>query len=68
VKPDFKLNGRDILKLHELVLRSIEDDFAGKLRNSGVRIAGANFVPPNAQKVSGLFNELVSFVNENPSN
>jgi Fic family protein len=66
VKPDYKLNGKDILKLHRLVLRSIEDDFAGRLRNSGVRIAGANFVPPNAQKVSGLFDELVNFVNENP--
>ena len=66
VKPNYKLNGKDILKLHELVLRSIEDDFAGQLRNSGVRIAGANFVPPNAQKVSGLFDELVNFVIENP--
>ncbi len=65
VKPGYQLNGKDILKLHELVLRSIEDDFAGRLRNSGVRIAGANFVPPNAQKVSGLFDELVNFVNEN---
>ncbi|MBZ9729164.1 Fic family protein [Salegentibacter sp. JZCK2] len=66
VKSSYKLNGKDILKLHELVLRSIEDDYAGRLRNSGVRIAGANFVPPNAQKVSGLFDELVTFVNENP--
>jgi len=66
VKPDYKLNGKDILKLHRLVLRSIEDDFAGRLRNSGVRIAGANFVSPNVQKVSGLFDELVNFVNENP--
>ncbi|MGW1455724.1 Fic family protein [Salegentibacter agarivorans] len=65
VKPGYQLNGKDILKLHELVLRSIEDDFAGRLRNSGVRIAGANFVPPNAQKVSGLFDDLVNFVNEN---
>ncbi len=66
VKPDYRLNGKDILKLHELVLRSIEDNFAGRLRNSGVRIAGTNFVPPNPQKVSGLFDELVGFVNENP--
>jgi Fic family protein len=60
------LSSKDILSLHELVLRSIEDDFAGRLRNSGVRIAGANFLPPNAQKVSGLLDELIQFVNTNP--
>ncbi len=58
-------SSKDILSLHELVLRSIEDDFAGRLRNSGVRIAGANFLPPNAQKVSGLLDELIQFVNTN---
>jgi len=60
------LSSKDILSLHELVLRSIEDDFAGRLRNAGVRIAGANFLPPNAQKVSGLLDELIKFVNTNP--
>ena len=59
------LSSKDILSLHELVLRSIEDDFAGRLRNAGVRIAGANFLPPNAQKVSGLLDELIEFVNTN---
>jgi len=66
LNPGYQLMGRDILKLHELVLRSIEDDYAGRLRNAGVRIAGANFVPPNAQKVSGLFDELIEYVNTNP--
>jgi len=60
------LSSKDILSLHELVLRSIEDDFAGRLRNAGVRIAGANFLPPNAQKVSDLLDELIQFVNINP--
>lgn len=36
------------------------------MRNAGVRIAGANFTPPNAQKVSSLIDELIAFVNENP--
>ncbi|MBC3759415.1 Fic family protein [Hyunsoonleella sp. SJ7] len=59
-------SAKDILSLHGLVLRSIEDDFAGRLRNAGVRISGANFVPPNARKVSGLVDELVHFVVDNP--
>lgn len=66
VNRDHLFNSKDILSLHELVLRSIEDDFAGRLRNAGVRIAGANFLPPNAQKVSGLLDELIQFVNTNP--
>jgi len=66
IDSDHLLSGKDILSLHELVLRSIEDDFAGRLRNAGVRIAGANFLPPNAQKVSGLLDELIQFVNTNP--
>jgi Fic family protein len=44
----------------------IEDDFAGRIRNGGVRITGANFVPPNATKVSDLLDELIDFINTNP--
>ena len=66
VDKNYVLSSKDILSLHGLVLRSIEDEFAGRLRNSGVRISGANFVPPNAQKVSQLLDELVKFVNSNP--
>lgn len=62
------LESRDILSLHELILVNIEDDFAGRIRNGGVRIAGANFTPPNASKVPDLLDELISFVNENPLN
>ncbi len=66
VKDDYVLRSIDILSLHGLVLRSIEDDFAGRIRNGGVRIVGANFIPPNANKVSGLLDELIEFVNTNP--
>lgn len=66
VNDDYVLRSIDILSLHELVLRSIEDEFAGRLRNGGVRITGANFVPPNANKVSDLLDELIEFINTNP--
>lgn len=66
VRDDYVLNAKDILELHGLVLRSIEDDYAGRLRNSGVRISGANFVPPNARKVSEYLDELIDYINENP--
>ena len=66
VKENYQLCSKDILSLHALVLRSIEDEFAGRIRNAGVRISGANFVPPNALKVPQLLDELIEFVNKNP--
>lgn len=66
VNDNYVLRGIDVLNLHGFVLRSIEDDFAGRLRNGGVRIMGANFTPPNANKVSMLFDELIDFINTNP--
>ena len=66
INEDYNLRSIDILSLHGYVLRTIEDDFAGRIRNGGVRISGANFVPPNANKVSDLLDELVSFININP--
>jgi hypothetical protein len=46
------LRSIDILSLHGLVLRSIEDDFAGRLRAmAGVHVYQVQiFVPPNANK------------------
>lgn len=58
----------EVLSLHGLVLNSIEEEFAGRLRNGGVRISGANFVPPNALNVSGLLDDLFTFVETNPLN
>lgn len=66
VSDHYTMKSIDILTLHSYVLRSIEDEFAGRLRNAGVRIAGANFIPPNAQKVSALLDDLVAFINDNP--
>jgi len=66
ISDDYVLRSIDILSLHGLVLRTIEDDFAGRIRNAGVRITGANFVPPNAHKVSNFLDELIQFVNKNP--
>ena len=68
INDNYVLRSIDILSLHGLVLRSIEDDFAGRLRNGGVRISGANFIPPNANKVSDLLDELIDFINTNPLN
>lgn len=66
VDKQHQLTASDVLSVHGLVLRSIEDEFAGRLRTGGVRIVGANFVPPNARKVPDLVDELTAFTNSNP--
>ncbi|NMH26226.1 Fic family protein [Flavobacterium solisilvae] len=66
VKDDYELRCIDILSIHGLILNLIEEDFAGRIRNGGVRITGANFIPPNANKVSDLLDELIDYVNTNP--
>lgn len=66
VNDRYKLRSIDVLSLHGYVLRSIEDEYAGRLRNGGVGIVGANFTPSNPNKVSDLLDELVIFINDNP--
>jgi Fic family protein len=56
----------DLLSLHQIVMNLIEEEFAGRFRTGGVRIIGANFIPPNASKVSNMMEDLFEFVNSNP--
>jgi len=64
VKPNYTLTAKDILEVHALVLQKIEREFAGRYRTSGVRIGGANFVPPNALKVDQYMEELIVWANQ----
>lgn len=67
-QPTYTLCARDVLEIHSLVLQKIEKEFAGRYRQFGVRISGANFVPPNALKVNDLMDDLITWVNEeNPA-
>lgn len=67
VAENYVLNAKDVLDVHSLVLQRIEKEYAGRYRTAGVRISGANFVPPNALKVDDLMNELISWVNTETS-
>lgn len=64
VNKKYVLNEKDILTVHGLVLQKIEKEFAGRYRNAGVRISGANFVPPNALKVNAFMTELIAWLND----
>lgn len=62
--PQYQLNTKDILDVHAMVLQRIEKEFAGRFRTAGVRIGGANFVPPNALKISDLMEDLIAWIND----
>jgi|SRR5690606_35862353 len=64
ISDNYKLTESDILSTHNLVLQKIEKDYAGRFRTSGVRISGANFVPPNALKVPDLITELIQWTSK----
>lgn len=59
------LKEQDILTLHQIVTRDIEDD-TGRYRTSEVRIAGADFTPPPAYEIPFLTKELIGWYNRNP--
>ncbi|MDZ4681382.1 MAG: Fic family protein [Saprospiraceae bacterium] len=67
VSEQYVLKAADILSVHALVLQKIEKEFAGRYRNAGVRISGANFAPPNALKVDALMEELIDWGNDGSS-
>lgn len=65
VDTSYELRTIDILSIHELIMRNIDDQFAGRIRNGMVRIIGANFSPPSPEKVSDLLYRLIDDVNLN---
>lgn len=67
-KPTYQLRAIDFLSIHNLILKNIEDDYAGRLRDGMVRIVGANFTPPSPNKISDLIDGLVEEVNLNQHN
>lgn len=56
----------DILKIHQIISRNIEKEFAGKYRKGLVRILGAKKLPPNYLKVPKLMKELYQWISKNP--
>jgi Fic family protein len=56
----------DVLKVHALLMRGIDDQNAGKYRTGRVRVAGAAFMPPPAQKIQMMISELLQTHSQNP--
>lgn len=55
-----------LLELHTLILRGIEDEWAGRYRTVPVRISGSRHIPPNPVKVPDLMAELFAWYRHAP--
>jgi len=57
------LTKREIREFHEIVMRNIDQEWAGRYRNSNVIIGGAAHTPPEAFEVPQLMHELIGWAN-----
>lgn len=55
----------DILELHLLILKGIDDTNAGVIRHVPVRIAGSAVILPNPMKVPQLLDEMMTWMHTN---
>lgn len=58
------ISQNDILTLHALILKGINDSFAGRYRNVPVRIGGSRVILPNPMKVSGLMADFIAYLDQ----
>ena len=65
---DEPLTEMTIRQIHALVLRTINDDEAGRYRRSNVYITGSNFVPPDAAAVPGLMYDFGQWLASDEAN
>ena len=61
-KKPFQLTSKDILTIHDIILKGIDDDNAGHYRNVPVRISGSTVVLPNPRKVPDLMDEFQAWL------
>lgn len=58
------VTGRAMLDLHQIVMRDIDPEWGGRLRNGPVFIKGSRHTPPNAALVSEKLDELVAWAGQ----
>ena len=56
------VKGGDILRMHQMILKGIDDTNAGHYRSLPVRISGSTVVLPNPRKVPELMTAFVSWL------
>lgn len=61
-KKPAQLTAQDILAIHALILKGIDDDHAGHYRTVPVRISGSAVIMPNPRKVPDLMDEFQTWL------
>lgn len=61
-KKKVEISERNLLDLHQLILKKIDDENAGKYRMIRVRIAGSAVILPNPMKVPQLMREFMAWM------
>ena len=59
VKEEHPITEWNIRNIHQLILKEIDDDNAGKYRNENVTIKGATHIPPDYVRVPELMEKLI---------
>ncbi len=59
IKTGGELAERDIKNIHSIILKNINDDFAGRYRMSNVIVSGAIHIPPKYEQLNVLMEELI---------
>ncbi len=55
------ITARSLLDLHQMVMRDLDPEWGGRLRNGPVFIKGTRHTPPNAARVPDQLDELVTW-------
>ncbi|MEM2145199.1 MAG: Fic family protein [Candidatus Jordarchaeaceae archaeon] len=58
----------NIRMIHQLIMKRVDSQWAGKYRNGPVKITGSKYVPPESQKIPYLMRNLVLWIRKNPEN
>jgi Fic family protein/DNA-binding XRE family transcriptional regulator len=68
MKRNIDINEREILIIHNLILRGIIPEYAGKYRDVQVMIKGSSHMPPQPFLVKKQMEELVDWYKQNKTN
>jgi Fic family protein len=60
------LTEKDLLEIHGLILKGIDDANAGRYRNVSVRISGSTVILPNPHKVQSLMHTFMQWLVSKP--
>ena len=61
-KKPARISGQDILGIHGLILKGIDDENAERFRNVPVRISGSSVIMPNPRKVPELMEGFLAWL------